>query len=136
MCPCTRALIDFLTATRETASAPLLRAAINHAIIFYSACFIEGVLEAGLKALLRRRREVYNRVEMPELEVRKTTNTLFNALEEDVDKRISRATGIDAYDDLFRLVTGSQLSRRDSLKPIWEGMCVLFQFRNMLAHGR
>lgn len=73
---------------------------------------------------------------MPELEVRKTTNTLFNALEEDVDQRISRATGIDAYDDLFRLVTGSQLSRRDSLKPIWEGMYVLFQFRNVLAHGR
>ena len=134
--PCTRELNQFLSSSRATASTPILHAAINHAIVFYSACYIEGILEAALKRLLRRRREVYNRIDMPEFEVRKTTNTLFKALEMDVEQRISRATGIKAYDELFSLVTETKLSRRRELQPMWEGICTLFQFRNVLAHGR
>jgi len=65
---------------------------INHAIVFYSACYIEGIMEAVLKAVLKRRREIYNKIEMPDFDVRKTTNILFNALEEDLVIRISQST--------------------------------------------
>lgn len=134
--PYTFSLIEFLISSRDSVSEPLLRAGINHSIIFNSACFIEGLLEATLKEMLKRRREIFHGIGKPEFSARKTTNTLFNGLVGDLEQRISRATGADAYNDLFGVITGMKLTEREPIKAKWEGIATLFQFRNVLAHGR
>lgn len=134
--PCIKELIEFLSSRRDVDRPIALRLGINHAIVFYAACYVEGVLETTLKALLRRRREIYNKIDVPDFEIRKTINTLFNALEEDLQTRISRATGVDAYETLIELLTGTRIGQSKKVRESWEGIQVLFQFRNVLAHGR
>jgi hypothetical protein len=141
--PCFNDLVHFLQQSRGNEVGTDLRMAINHAIIFYSACYVEGAMEQILKVLLRRRSDIFNKIKMPELETRRTTNTLFRALEEDLEIRISRSTGIDSYLSLIELLTETShplLNKPSSKKPavskLLEGIKILFQFRNMLAHGR
>ncbi|TET47533.1 MAG: hypothetical protein E3J57_04260 [Dehalococcoidia bacterium] len=134
--PCIKELIGFLLQSRDNQLTTDLRMGINHAIIFYSACYVEGVMEYVLKTLLSRRRELYNKIDMPEFEIRRTTNTLFNALEEDLEIRISRSTGISTYLDLINLLTGNTISQNPKIGELLEGINILFQFRNVLAHGR
>ena len=128
--------IEFLLHRRSKAHSVALSIGINHAIVFNSACYLEGILETSLKALLRRRREIFNKIDMPDFEVRKTTNTLFRALEEDLENRISRSTGISVYEQIIELLTNKKISQNEDIKELWEGIQVLFQFRNVLAHGR
>ena len=134
--PYIKEFTEFLLHCRNDDHSVPLRMGINHAIVFYSACSIEGVMEAVLKAVLKRRREIYNKIEMPDFDVRKTTNILFNALEEDLEIRISRSTGVEPYRDLLEALTGTAISQNQKVKELWEGVNVLFQFRNVLAHGR
>ena len=62
-------------------------------------------------------------------------NFFFNRLEEDLSHRISTANAA-GYDELFLLLTGQKLSKLRTVKPLWEGLTVLFQLRNVLGHGR
>ena len=134
--PCIKELIEFLGKSRNNQTTIELRIGINYSIIFYSACYIEGVIEQILKTVLSRRRTLYNKIDKPEFDIRKTTNTLFNALEEELETRISRSTGINSYLDLIKLLTGNAISQNLKVQECLEGIIVLFQFRNMLAHGR
>lgn len=140
--PCIKELVVFLIQSRNSQLTTDLRMGINHAIIFYSACYIEGLMEQVLKTLLSRRREIYNKIDIPEFETRKTINNLFNTLEEDLEVRISRSTGIRAYLDLIHLLTKDTPGPKNTIKQnpkigeLLEGINVLFQFRNVLAHGR
>ena len=113
-----------------------VRAGINLVVILNTTCFVEGALESGMKGILRQKREAFSKVDIPELETRKTVNILFNNLEKDMEMRIGRTTGIQNYDSMFELLINSKISQYDNVKPLWEGMMVLFNFRNVLAHGR
>lgn len=129
-------LVDFLAQSRNASQSTDLRIGINHAIVFYSACYVEGVMEAMLKMVVARRRRIFNKVNMPDLDVRRPMNMLFNALAEDLQLRISRSTGIEPYINLVNLLTGVKLLQNKEVAELWEGITVLFQFRNVLAHGR
>jgi len=113
-----------------------LNIGINYSIIFYSACYLESVLEAGLKAILLHKRLIFQKVDIPDFNKRKTINQFYIELEDDIKDRISRATGIQNYDYLFKLLTGKKISEINEIKSFWEGIQILFQFRNVLAHGR
>ena len=95
--PYLKELTEYLANSRNNLMTTNLREGINHAIIFYSACYIEGMMEQVLKGILLRRRKLYNKINIPEFEIRRTTNLLFLALEEDLAIRISRSTGIHTY---------------------------------------
>jgi hypothetical protein len=133
------ASISFLCSQRKALKRPekSIRIGLNFSIILNSACFVEGVLEAGLKALLQQRRLVFNKISsIPEFYTRKTINTLFNNIEEELERRISKTTGPSNYDELFKLLIDQKLSEFEKIKPLWESIQVLFQFRNVLAHGK
>ena len=134
--PFSKELIGFLSASREQTHSRALNTSLNQSIIFYSACYVEGCLEAGLKSLLEHRQAVYNSFSIGDFETRRTTNRLFRSLREDVHARIARATGIGTFDELFGLVIRQRLSEQTEVQEEWEAITVLFQFRNVLAHGR
>lgn len=135
--PCIEELIEFLLTKRNNEEhSSTLRVGINHSVIFYSACYLEGIIESGLKAILSQKREVFNTVDIPELYARKTVNRFFNSLESDIEERIARTTGVPNYDKIFELLTGERISKYNGVNALWEGIEVLFQFRNVLAHGR
>ena len=54
--PSIKAALDHLQMERKDGMPAEVRAGVNFSIILGSACYLEGVLEAGLKALLRLRR--------------------------------------------------------------------------------
>ena len=113
-----------------------VRAGLNFCIILGSACYLEGVLEAGLKSFLWMRRDIYNKSRSRNINVRRSMNCWFNRVEEDMELRIRTATGAEGYNELFELLIGRQLSELEKIAPLWEGITVLFQLRNVLGHGR
>ena len=113
-----------------------VRAGINLFVILNTTCFVEGALESGMRGILRQKRNAFNKVDIPELETRKTVNVFFKNLEKDMEMRIGRTTGIQSYNSMFELLIDRKISQYDNVKPLWEGMQVLFNFRNVLAHGR
>jgi hypothetical protein len=121
---------------RKGVMPPQVRAGINFSIILGSACYLEGVLEAGLKAFLVQRRMLYNQLETKEFETRRSMNLFYNRIDEDLERRIRSALGASGYDEMFELLIGERLSKLAHVAPIWEGITVLFQLRNVLGHGR
>lgn len=113
-----------------------LLCSINLSIILYSACLIEGELEESLLYVLDFYRRIYNRINISEFETRKAMNFYYGRIEDELDARIRKTTGIEKYDELFELLLGASLSTNTDIKSQFEGIRVLFQLRNMLAHGR
>lgn len=134
--PYLKTLINFLIDSRDKEQITELNVGINYSIILHSACYVEGILEDGLKGILRQRRDVYNSIDIPDFYRRKTINILFKSIEEDIENKISRTTGIENYNAIFKLLTDKNINEFPSIKPLMEGIQVLFQFRNVLAHGR
>lgn len=131
--------VNWLTEIRNSQQPSLsdeIRAGINYSIILNSACYIEGALEAGIKGISDKKHSMYHKLEKNDLEVRKTLNIFTNNLHEDLDTRISRTTGAENYSNLFEIIVGTPLNSFEKVKPLWEGVRVLFHFRNMIAHGR
>lgn len=129
---------NYLTVQRASISeeSGSLRVGLNFSITLNSACYVEGALEAGLKSLLAQRRKLYYSIEKSDFYTRKTTNQIFNKLSDDLEARIGRATGPTSYDDLFEILLSERISKFDAIQPLWEGIVVLFHFRNVIAHGR
>ena len=48
----------------------------------------------------------------------------------------SRTTGLQNYDKLFELFCKKRISKMSNMEPLWEGLQILFNFRNVIAHGR
>lgn len=134
--PCIEASLDHFTASRAVGPSPAVRAGVNFSIVLGSACYLEGTLETLLHALLEHRRGVYSNVEIPDFETRRSMNVFYNRFEDDLSARIARSLGAEGYDDMFELLTGAPLHDFDAVKPLWEPTTVLFNFRNVLGHGR
>ena len=134
--PCIEPTIEYLAASRDERMSGLLKSGFNFSIILGSACYLEGVLETLLRALLQYRRDEFNRLEIPHFETRRSMNIFYKRLEDDLSNRIGRSVGAAGYNEMFELLTGSRLSELDETKSMWEGITVLFNFRNVLGHGR
>lgn len=134
--PCIAPAVDHLAALREETVPHLVRAGINFVIILGAACYLEGVFETLLRALLECRRAIFSEVEIPDLQTRRSMNVFYGRLEDDLSNRIGRSVGAAGYNEMFDLLTGVHLSDLEKIKPTWEGITVLFNFRNVLGHGR
>jgi hypothetical protein len=134
--PCIEQTLDHFAASRDKNLPPFVRAGINFSIILGSACYLEGTLETLLQALLEHRRKVFSQVTIPDFETRRSMNVFYSRLEEDFSVRIARSLGADGYNDMFDLLVGTPLKQFKAVKPLWEPITVLFNFRNVLGHGR
>ncbi len=131
-----RDIIDFNINSRESITCRKLNAAINLNIILSSACFIEGFLEDRGKLLLGYYQEIYGEIDFKEFELRKPKNIFLNNIIEFLNRRISQSTGIDNYNAIFELLTDVSFKTNATISPFIEGINVLYQFRNVIAHGR
>lgn len=128
--------IDFLLRSRENLENINIKKSLNMNLILSSACFTEGVMEHLAKCLLGYYRLVYNEINIPEFELRKSMNKYFERIEADVYQRISQGTGVDNYDRLFELLLGKSFKKADAFKLILEPVQILFQLRNVIAHAK
>lgn len=131
-----RDIIDFNIRSRESITCKKLNAAINLNIILCSACFVEGFLEDRGKLLLGYYQEIYGEIDFKEFELRKPKNVFLNNIIEFLNRRISQSTGIDNYNAIFELLTDKSFKTDDTISPFMEGINVLYQLRNVIAHGR
>lgn len=109
---------------------------INYSIILMCACLIEGKLESDLKELLEHRRKVFNNLKVKEFYERRINGTVINRLIGLTEDNITRTTGIGNFESLFKLLSYKRTPEKYSKYKNWEGITVLFNFRNVLAHGR
>lgn len=133
---CIKTTLDYLVEKRGEPVPDLVKSGLNFSIVLGSACYLEGVLETLLRALLDCRRADYSRIEIDDFDSRRAMNTYYNRLEEDLSDRLGRSVGASAYDKMFELLAGQRLSQLKDVAPLWEGVTVLFNFRNVLGHGR
>jgi len=112
------------------------RIGINISLIFMSACCIESRVERELKELIRHRRRVIGGVEVEKFYQRRILNTFMNNMEDYLDSRVERTTGIDNLGAILELLSYKRTPVKFSDYSNWEGIRVLFNFRNVLAHGR
>ena len=134
--PCIKTTLDYLVEKRGEPVPDLVKSGLNFSIVLCSACYVEGVLEALLRALLGCRRADFNRIEIDDFDSRRAMNVYYSRLEEDLSHRLGRAVGASAYDEMFELLAGQRLSQLKEVASLWEGVTVLFNFRNVLGHGR
>lgn len=129
-------MIDYLMAERKEITNEKLICAMNLNIILNSACFIEGNLENKLKSVLESIKEKYNKIDISDFEIRKPINVFINNIEKDLDRKIAQCTGIEKYDELFHILLNKSLKKEKGIAEIIEGVQVLFQLRNVIAHGK
>jgi len=134
--PSIKAALDVLAEKWQEEISDLAKAGLSFSLILGSACYVEGVLETFLRALLDCRRAEFNRVEINDMESRRAVNIYYRRAEESLSQDIGRATGSSGYEEMFKVLSGEPLSALGSVKPLWEGITVLFSFRNALRHGR
>lgn len=134
--PCIQETTDHLAAERITQSSERIRAGLNFSIILGSACFLEGIFESFLRAILECRGLEFRRAKIEGCETRRAVNAYYNRLEEDLSDRIGQSVGAGGYSEAFGLIFGEPLNKLKEIVPLWEGVTVLFNFRNVLGHGR
>jgi len=111
------------------------RMGINYSIILNSACLLESKLEGLLMKLVYHYRNAKIKDNSANFRSSPDVNVFFNNMIDDMRSRVSRTTGINNYLDMFELLIDNfELSVK--AKELVEGIKVLFQFRNILAHGR
>lgn len=129
-------MIDYLVLQRETIESDRLRIAINMNIVLDCSCYLEGVLENRAKKILEYYDDLYRNVNIPDFEIRKPINTFFYALKDDCEQRISKCTGVDKYNEIFKLLFVNDLKSEPLIEKNMESIRVLGQLRNVIAHGR
>lgn len=130
--------IDFLYSSRKNLERKQKdeKIGINYSIILMCACLIEGKLENDLKELLQHRSNVFNDLEVKDFYKRRINGTVMNKLIDLTEDNISRTTGIGNFESLFKLLSYKRTPEKYSDYANWEGITVLFNFRNVLPHGR
>ena len=98
--PRIEATIDHLGDHRKEPLPDLVRSGLNFSIVLGSACYVEGVLETLLRAILQCRRSEYNSVDIQDLDLRRAMNTFFNRIETELaggDRAGDRRRGVRRY---------------------------------------
>jgi len=131
-------LVPFLQEQRRRLSTEQadLRKALNQSIVFHAACIVEGALEQSQRRLLATRVAYLRQARITEMPDSGYFNRFVLDIEDDLKKRISRTTGLQEHLRMIDLLTGSSLSGGEFNNSTRETAAVLFQFRNVLAHGR
>lgn len=128
--------IEYLLKIEENTITQEVAIGINYSVMLNITCLVEGFTEAKLKELLNFKLGILKEVDRSDFNKRIHYNTFIHSVESDIEQRISRCTGLNNYDFLYELLTDKKLSSYESFKEIWEGLKVLFNFRNVIAHGR
>ena len=128
--------IDFLINARSSQNDEELIASINLNILLLSTCYTEGKLEGILKGIVECHRQIYKKINIEEFEIRRPMNILYKSIMNDVKDRISRCQGLENYNNMWKLLMEKSLLDYDEIKILWEPIQILFQLRNVLAHGR
>lgn len=131
-----RNIIEFDMDSRKSITNEKLNAALNLNIILSVACFVEGFFEDRGKLLLGYYKEIYSLIDFKEFELRKPKNVFFNNVEKFLSQKISQSTGIDNYNSIFELLLDKPFKTNPKITPYIEGINVLYQLRNVIAHGR
>ncbi len=136
--PYLREHIDFLISRRKRLkrSDKKVRIGINLSIILMAACYIEGKLESDIKELVKHRRGVLREINVKKFYHRRIYNTFLNNIEKLLTARIERTTGIENFQTVYGLLSYRNTPLKFQAYPNWEGIKVLFNLRNVLAHGR
>ena len=112
------------------------RIGINISLILTSACYIEGRVEQELKELIEHRNRVIRGVDVERLYERRILNSVMGNLKDYLNSRVKRTTGIENYGSFLELLSYKRTPTKFSDYSNWEAIRVLFNFRNILAHGR
>jgi hypothetical protein len=130
--------IDFLYASRKGLERKQRdeKVGINYSIILFSALLIEGQLESDLKNLVKHRKKIFNEIIIDDFYKRRIKNTVLQKMLYLIEDNISRNTGIDNYEGIFKLLSYKRTPAKYSDFRNLEGVKVLFHIRNVLAHGR
>lgn len=112
------------------------RIGINISLILMSAFCVEGKIEYELKELIKHRLSVMRKIGVDKFYERRIFNTFMNNIEDYLNSRIERTTGVDNFGSFLELLSHKRTPAKFSDYPNWEGMRVLFNFRNVLAHAR
>lgn len=130
--------LDFLRKQRKL--VPLkdrtTRIGINISLILTSACCVEGIIEQELKELLRHRLSVMGKIDVEKFYERRIHNSFISNIEDYLNSRIERTTGVDSFGAFLELLSYKRTPAKFSDYPNWEGVRILFNFRNVLAHAR
>jgi len=108
---------------------------INYSIILNTACIIEGKLEIILSSIVYFYEKVYMSVKFDKKYDSSLINGFYNNTIADLKNRVSKTTGINNYIGLIELLI-SDYKISPEMKELNESINVLFEFRNVLAHGR
>ena len=129
---------DFLLSCREKASEEV-RIGLNYNIIIDTALILEAESENLLHNVINQYERLFIQFYQPDLKecdeklganAKKLLSSAFPKLK----NYSSKGTGVKHYIDTFKmLIPNSDLT---PLKPYEEGIQVLYQFRNVIAHGR
>jgi len=98
---------------------------INITLVFQAACLIEGSLESGLNQIINKQRFK-----------KKFHDPIIDRLFVDISDRLHRTTGISNYNNIFKLLFDKNINDMIENPSLWESINILFQFRNIIAHGR
>ena len=128
--------IEFMVEIRTSQKDEELIASINLNILLLTACYVEGKLEEILKKLMEDHRQIYREVDIDDFKIRRPINIFYNSITDDVINRISKCTGLENYSNIWRLIMNKSLLDYDEIKELWEPTQILFQLRNVIAHGR
>lgn len=130
--------VVFLTRQRKLLSRRdrTTRIGINASLILTSACCVEGRIEQELKQLIRHRCSIIGKIDVAGFYERRILNSFLGNIEDYLNSRVERTTGVDNFGAFVELLSYKRTPNRFSDYPNWEGVRVLFNFRNVLAHAR
>ncbi len=128
--------IEHLQKTRAKAKSADAVFGVNFCILVAASCFLEGSFECVLRGMAYHRKRQLGKLQPAATSERRDLNLYIKRLSKDISDRITETTGAAAYDSLFETLSGEPLSKLAAVAPLWEGITILFNYRNVLAHGR
>jgi len=134
--PCYKDMIDYLLIERKKDTLKNLKTEINLNIILNCTCYIEGFLEKKTKSIVTYYEKLLQKIKIDETEIRRNKNIFLKRIFSDINNRISQCTGIDSYDNIYKLLLEKSFKEDKNISSLLEGIKILFQLRNVIAHGR
>lgn len=113
---------------------------LNYSIILTSVLILEGKLERLLYAIVNYYDHIYvqniGHIDIKEnASVSKYFRSFLNKVFDNTKSQISKNTGISHYKAMLNMLIDGYAPTKE-IKDLEEGIEVLFQLRNVLAHGR
>ncbi len=128
----------FFISCRDNVSEEV-RVGLNYNIIVDTAFILEAESEALIHSIVDQYEQIYIKFYQPDLtdcdaKLAANAKTLLRSSFSMIKNYSSKKTGMEHYKTIFNiLIPESDLT---TIKPFEEGIQVLYQFRNVIAHGR